>query len=227
MSVQDRPVLSQRPVRYDAQRPGPVNSPMPSPKNQPARPARTSSRRDAGASNSAKACGPGGASSPADPVREHQAAAHERTRRAHATEIGEDYVEAIADLIDITGEARVVDLAQCLGVTHVTVVRTIARLQRDGLVSARPYRAIFLTEEGRRLAELVKRRHETVVQFLLALGVSERTARDDAEGIEHHVSPETLAAFERFAGGAGRAVRTRGAAPESAQETRPRWSRGR
>ena len=132
-------------------------------------------------------------------IRPAQAAAHEHTRRAHASEIAEDYVEAIADLIDITGEARVVDLAQCLGVSHVTVVRTIARLQRDGLVTARPYRAIFLSQEGRRLAERVKHRHEIVVNFLLALGVDERAARADAEGIEHHVSPETLAVFERFA----------------------------
>ena len=88
------------------------------------------------------------------------------------------------------------DLAKRLGVTHVTVNRTIARLQKAGLVTARPYRAIFLTEEGRKLATVSKRRHETVVAFLRSLGVPERVAETDAEGIEHHVSPETLAAFE-------------------------------
>jgi DtxR family transcriptional regulator, manganese transport regulator len=121
-----------------------------------------------------------------------------QTRREHANEIAEDYVEAIADLIAESGEARVVDLAKRLGVTHVTVNRTVVRLQKAGYVTAQPYRAIFLTDQGRELAVTCKGRHETVAAFLRSLGVSERVAEMDAEGIEHHVSPETLAAFERL-----------------------------
>jgi DtxR family manganese transport transcriptional regulator len=127
-----------------------------------------------------------------------QAESLQQTRREHASEIAEDYVEAIADLTAAQGEARVVDLARRLGVTHVTVNRTLVRLQRDGYVIARPYRAIFLTVEGRTLAADCQQRHATVVAFLRALGVAEKTAELDAEGIEHHVSPDTLAAFERF-----------------------------
>lgn len=119
-----------------------------------------------------------------------------QTRREHANEIAEDYVEAIADLIAETGEARVVDLAKRLGVTHVTVNRTVVRLQKAGFVTSQPYRAIFLTATGRDLAATCKSRHETVVAFLCSVGISERVAEMDAEGIEHHVSPETLAAFK-------------------------------
>jgi DtxR family manganese transport transcriptional regulator len=126
-----------------------------------------------------------------------QAEIFRRSRRDRAAEIAQDYVEAIADLSVLLGEARVVDLARRLGVTHVTVNRTLARLQQAGYVTTKPYRAIFLTEAGRKLAEECKRRHETVVAFLRSLGISERAAEMDAEGIEHHVSPETLAAFER------------------------------
>ena len=118
------------------------------------------------------------------------------TRREHAKEIAEDYVEAIADLLAEAGEARVVDLAKRLGVTHVTVNRTIGRLRRAGFVTSQPYRAIFLTGQGRDLAAECKTRHETVVAFLRALGIPERVAERDAEGIEHHVSPATLAAFK-------------------------------
>lgn len=128
-----------------------------------------------------------------------QARYHDRTRKAHTTEIAEDYVEVIADLIDADGEARAVDIARRLGVTHVTVTKTISRLQRAGLVSAKPYRAIFLTDDGRQLAERSRRRHRTVVEFLKSIGVSEEVAMADAEGIEHHVSDETLRAFERMA----------------------------
>ncbi len=114
----------------------------------------------------------------------------------------------IAGLIEAQGEARVVELARRMGVSHVTVVRTVSRLQRDGLVTARPYRSIFLTDAGRKLAERVRRRHELVVEFLLAIGVGESAARNDAEGIEHHLSKETLGALERFLE-QGRGVRPR------------------
>jgi DtxR family manganese transport transcriptional regulator len=127
-----------------------------------------------------------------------QAENFRRLRRDHAVEIAQDYVEAIADLDADTGEARVVDLARRLGVTHVTVNRTLARLQRAGYVNTRPYRAIFLTDAGRRLAVESKQRHEIVMAFLQSLGVSKKAAEMDAEGIEHHVSPETLAAFKRW-----------------------------
>ena len=123
-----------------------------------------------------------------------------RSRRDRASETAQDYVEAIADLTMAVGEARVVDLARRLGVTHVTVNRTVSRLQQAGYVNTRPYRSIFLTKAGHRLAAECKRRHETVVAFLRSLGVPEKAAEMDAEGIEHHVSPETLAVFERRLG---------------------------
>jgi DtxR family manganese transport transcriptional regulator len=127
-----------------------------------------------------------------------QAESFRRWRRDRATEIAQDYVEAIADLSASLGEARVTDLARRLGVTHVTVNRTLGRLQQAGFVQTRPYRAIFLTDNGKKLAEESKRRHETVAAFLRSLGVPEKVSELDAEGIEHHVSPETLAAFERM-----------------------------
>ena len=128
-----------------------------------------------------------------------ETAAHQqRTRLQHAQERAQDYVEAIADLIAGRGEARATDLAKSLGVTHVTVIRTVQRLQREGLVTTEPYRSIFLTDTGRRLAGKARARHEKVVTFLEALGVPSSTARADAEGMEHHVSAKTLEAMEKF-----------------------------
>ena len=118
-----------------------------------------------------------------------------RTREEHAQETAQDYVELIADLIAATGEARVIDLARGLGVTHVTVSRTIRRLQREGFVTSLPYRSIFLTDTGRKLSEESRHRHQIVVEFLTSLGIPARVAHSDAEGIEHHVSLETLNAF--------------------------------
>jgi DtxR family manganese transport transcriptional regulator len=136
-----------------------------------------------------------------------------RTREEHSQETAQDYVELIADLIGSTGEARVIDLARRLGVTHVTVGRTIQRLVREGLVTTQPYRSIFLTDSGRKLSEESRSRHEIVVAFLESIGVPAETARSDAEGIEHHVSDATLKIFIRHLGseaGAGeKARRTR------------------
>ena len=120
-----------------------------------------------------------------------------RVRDAHQTELAEDYVELIADLIEEKGEARVVDLSERLGVTKATVNNTIQRLQRDGFVSSQPYRAIFLTDKGRKVAAASRERHLIVRDLLIALGVDAETADADAEGIEHHVSKATLEAFRK------------------------------
>ena len=123
---------------------------------------------------------------------------HERTRRDHATELTQDYAEAIAELIKQSGECRVRDLAKRFAVSHVTVNRAIARMKRDGFVDTEPYAPITLTDRGKALAEFSERRHRIVFRFLTALGVSERTAAIDSEGIEHHVSEETLRLMEQF-----------------------------
>lgn len=124
----------------------------------------------------------------------------QRTRDDHSRETAEDYVEMIQMLIDERGEARSVDLAERLGISAVTVSKTIARLKRDGLVNAQPYRSIFLTEKGMRLAKDARDRHYLVLEFLRSLGVPREVAEIDAEGIEHHVSEKTLAAMRRHLG---------------------------
>ncbi|WP_101927212.1 MULTISPECIES: manganese-binding transcriptional regulator MntR [Luteimonas] len=121
-----------------------------------------------------------------------------QVREARRAELVEDYVELISDLIADRGEARQVDIAERLGVAQPTVARMLQRLVRDGLVRQKPYRSAFLTEAGETLAQSSRARHQTVEAFLLALGVPPDIARRDAEGIEHHVSAETLAVFEAF-----------------------------
>ena len=155
------------------------------------------------------------------PARTRDTAAIQRhTRRAHAQERAQDYVEAIADLMAEHGEARATDIARSLGVTHVTVIRTVQRLQREGLVKTLPYRSIFLTSAGRALAARTKDRHQTVVAFLEVLGVPRADAMADAEGIEHHVSPATLAAMNKFLAAQGPRRRTGKERPRPAKRTR-------
>ncbi|WP_298354521.1 manganese-binding transcriptional regulator MntR [Rhodoblastus sp.] len=127
-----------------------------------------------------------------------RAEAFQKSRDDRRFELKEDYVELIAELMAQEGEARQTDIARRLGVTQPTVAKMLKRLAEENLVTQRPYRGVFLTEEGQRLAAATRRRHEIVEALLLRLGVDSDTARKDAEGIEHHVSDKTLEAFEIF-----------------------------
>ena len=131
-------------------------------------------------------------------IENQRALRFSKTRSAHQTELAEDYVEVILELIEEDGDARLSEVAQRMGVAHPTVSKSLKRLERNGLVKVLPYRSILLTKEGRLLAVACRRRHETVVKFLLSLGLDRETAENDAEGIEHHVSPKTLKVMEKY-----------------------------
>lgn len=107
-------------------------------------------------------------------------------------------MEAIAEFIDRNEICRSNDLVQLFNVTHATVNNTVSRLVRDGYVTTEPYQPLKLTSKGRTLARKCHERHAVVKAFLLAIGVSEATAVADSEGIEHHVSSETLKAMQRL-----------------------------
>jgi DtxR family transcriptional regulator, manganese transport regulator len=132
------------------------------------------------------------------PTESTQARRFGKARSARSGALLEDYVELIADLLAASGEARPTDVARRLGVSHVTAIKTISRLKRAGLATGRPYRGIFLTEEGQKLAVRLRARHRLVVDLLLALGVPAEAAEADAEGIEHYVSETALKAFADF-----------------------------
>ncbi|MEM7196135.1 MAG: manganese-binding transcriptional regulator MntR [Pseudomonadota bacterium] len=132
----------------------------------------------------------------ADP--ETQASWFARVREARQTETTEDYVELIADLIAVQKEARASDLAARLGVAHPTVSKMLSRLQDEGYIESEPYRSIFLTDKGQKLAAKCKQRHQIILEFLIRLGVDAKTAEFDAEGIEHHISDKTLEIMKKF-----------------------------
>ena len=121
-----------------------------------------------------------------------------KVRDAHKSENTEDYLEIIADLLNLKGEARIVDIASKLDIAQATANKTIQRLQNQGFVKKEPYRSIFLTLKGQQVASISKKRHIIVLTFLKNLGLDIKTAEADAEGIEHHVSDKTLKKMEQF-----------------------------
>ena len=119
-------------------------------------------------------------------------------RNQNKNEILEDHVEAIQEISEIKGDVKNADLSIHFGVSQATINKNLKRLISSKLATSEPYRSIFLTDEGKKLAAISKEKHEIVYQFLIKLGVSKKTAQYDSEGIEHHVSDETLKLMKNF-----------------------------
>ena len=113
----------------------------------------------------------------------------------------EDYLERILELINTKGYARVIDIADKLGISQASVTNMVQRLDAEGLLQYQKYRGLILTTAGEELARNITRRHAVLTEFLHMLGVDEHTAYHDVEGMEHHVSPETLRAIESLVAG--------------------------
>jgi DtxR family manganese transport transcriptional regulator len=110
----------------------------------------------------------------------------------------EDYLEVIYELIQSKGYARSTAIAERLGVRTASVTSMLQRLHRLDLIVYERYRGLTLTPKGKRLAKNVQQRHLTILKFLRALGIEEKVAREDAEGIEHHVNKTTIERIGRF-----------------------------
>jgi Mn-dependent DtxR family transcriptional regulator len=111
----------------------------------------------------------------------------------------EDYLERIQELIQEKGYARMVDIASSLNVRQASVTSMVQKLGDLGYVDYVKYRGLVLTEKGRSVADNVQRRHETLTRFFSLLGLDAATQQEDIEGIEHHLSPETLGALDDLA----------------------------
>jgi DtxR family manganese transport transcriptional regulator len=120
------------------------------------------------------------------------------TRKHHLTESAEDYTELISDLISSQKEARTCEIARHMGISHVTAIRTLKRLQKEGYIETAPHQPVTLTAKGKRLAAMAKKRHLILLDFLIHLGVPKHIASIDAEGMEHHISSETLEIFQTY-----------------------------
>lgn len=104
----------------------------------------------------------------------------------------EDYLERIHELIEEKGYARVVDIASSLKVRQASVTSMVQRLGELGYLNYEKYRGLILTDKGRAVAQRIQKRHETMSRFFSLFGLDEETQRHDIEGIEHHLSPETV-----------------------------------
>lgn len=113
-------------------------------------------------------------------------------RTDHRREAAEDYTELVYELIQAKGEARTGEIARQLGISHVTAVRTIQRLQEQGYLETARHKPVELTAKGLKLALHTIKRHRVLVEFFVSIGVPLDVAESDVEGAEHHISAVTL-----------------------------------
>ena len=137
------------------------------------------------------------------------------TRRPASSAV-EDYLESILELINTKGYARVVDIAARLGISQASVTNMVQRLDSEGLLHYEKYRGLILTTAGEELARNITRRHEVLTEFLTLLGLDANTVYHDVEGMEHHISPQTLRAIE------GLVARLRSEAAAASPRRQPR-----
>jgi Mn-dependent DtxR family transcriptional regulator len=104
----------------------------------------------------------------------------------------EDYLEQIHNLITQKGYARVVDIAGNLKISQASVTNMIQRMDAEGYVIYERYRGVVLTEAGRQVGAEIARRHEVLTRLLAGFGLDAATVHQDVEGMEHHISKQTL-----------------------------------
>ena len=116
------------------------------------------------------------------------------------TQSAEDYLERILELVQQTGQARVVDIANSLNIRQASVTNMVKKLCELGFVDHEKYkRGLVLTKEGKGVARRIQRRHATLSRFFSLLELDSETQRRDIEGIEHHLSRDTVRALEDLA----------------------------
>jgi len=110
----------------------------------------------------------------------------------------EDYLEAIYDVTIIKGYARVTDIAENLEVKPPSVTEMLQKLDFKNLVNYRKYEGVTLTEEGKKIGESVRGRHNALLELLKVLQVPEDTANRDACTMEHNLDPTTIIQLKKF-----------------------------
>ena len=119
-------------------------------------------------------------------------------KKDERTDRMEDYLEVIYELVEEKGYATTVDISTYLNVSSPSVTKMVQRLDESGYLNYEKYRGIKLTSEGIRVARNIRNRHGLLAEFFKIIGVDEEIANNDAEGIEHHLHPQTIKKLEEF-----------------------------
>ena len=110
----------------------------------------------------------------------------------------EDYLEVISELVELKGYANTIDISSYLNVSAPSVTKMLQKLDENGYLEYEKYRGINLTVKGNVLAETIRQKHGILLEFFKLLGINYEIANQDAEGIEHHLNPQTIKQLSKF-----------------------------
>ncbi|MDH3192308.1 MAG: transcriptional regulator [Nitrosopumilus sp.] len=124
-------------------------------------------------------------------------AAHKSEKSSSSARM-EDYLEIIAELVELKGYATTLDISRYMSVSAPSVTKMLKRLDENGLLEYEKYHGINLTSKGTHIAEGIRQKHGILLEFFEILGIGDETANQDIEGMEHHLNTKTIKQLRKF-----------------------------
>jgi len=124
-------------------------------------------------------------------------AAH-KTRKVTSTTREEDYLEVIAELVELKGYATTLDISRYMSVSPPSVTKMLQKLDEKKYIEYEKYHGINLTGNGKQVADSIRRKHSILLEFLEILNIRKEIANQDTEGLEHHLNPKTIKQLRKY-----------------------------
>ena len=124
-------------------------------------------------------------------------AAH-KTKKTLSTTSEEDYLEVIAELVELKGYATTLDISRFMNVSPPSVTKMLQKLDEKKYLEYEKYHGINLTDVGKQVADTIRRKHSTLLEFFEILNIGKEIANQDTEGLEHHLNDKTIRRLRKF-----------------------------
>ena len=124
-------------------------------------------------------------------------AAH-KTKKTSSTTSEEDYLEVIAELVELKGYATTLDVSRFMDVSPPSVTKMLQKLDEKKYLEYEKYHGINLTDIGKQVADAIRRKHSTLLEFFEILNVGKGIANQDTEGLQHHLNDKTIRQLRKF-----------------------------
>ena len=124
-------------------------------------------------------------------------AAH-KTKKTSSTTSEEDYLEVIAELVELKGYATTLDISRFMNVSPPSVTKMLQKLDEKKYLEYEKYHGINLTDVGKQVADTIRRKHSILLEFFEILNVGKGIANQDTEGLEHHLNDKTIRQLRKF-----------------------------
>ena len=120
------------------------------------------------------------------------------TKKVSSTTREEDYLEVIAELVELKGYATALDISRFMNVSPPSVTKMLQKLDEKKYLEYEKYHGINLTDMGKQVADTIRRKHSTLLEFFEILNIGKEIANQDTEGLEHHLNPKTIRQLRKY-----------------------------